>query len=107
MRKKFLAGVLCGFAVLTQSRAQEVEVPRESRANVATSATLPEQPKAQIRGEQTNISQSHDLTAEQMRKAGSLAAERVKAICVNGEMTILIFGLHTWERAGATEKIDK
>src|SRR5713101_1629742 len=78
MRKKFLAGVLCGLAVLTQSRAQEVEVPRESSANVATSATLPEQPKAQTRAEQTNISQPPDLTAEQMRKAGSLAAERVK-----------------------------
>ena len=78
MRKKFLAGVLCGFAVLTQSRAQEVEVPRESSADVATSATLPEQPKTQTRAEQTNISQPPDLTAEQMRKAGSLAAERVK-----------------------------
>src|SRR5713101_5775312 len=78
MRKKFLAGVLCGLAVLTQSRAQEVEVPRESSADVATSATLPEQPKTQTRAEQTNISQPPDLTAEQMRKAGSLAAERVK-----------------------------
>src|SRR5713101_3255318 len=78
MRKKFLAGVLCGLAVLTQSRAQEVEVPRESSTDVATSATLPEQPKTQTRAEQTNISQPPDLTAEQMRKAGSLAAERVK-----------------------------
>jgi len=78
MREKFLAGVLCGFAVLTQSRAQEVEVPRESSAKVATSATLPEEPKTQTRVEQTNISQPPDLTAEQMRKAGSLAAERLK-----------------------------
>ncbi|PYK40189.1 MAG: hypothetical protein DME49_01415 [Verrucomicrobia bacterium] len=78
MREKFLAGVLCGFAVLTQSRAQEVEVPRESSAKVAASTTLPEQPKTQTRVEQTNISQPPDLTAEQMRKAGSLAAERVK-----------------------------
>src|SRR6266705_963556 len=78
MRKTFLAGVLCGFVVLTQTRAQEVEVPRESNAKVATSTALPEQPKTQTRAEQTNISQPPELTAEQMRKAGSLAAERVK-----------------------------
>src|SRR6266852_5717741 len=36
-----------------------------------------------------------------MRVCGSHTNPR---ICVHGEMAILVFGLHTWERAGATEK---
>jgi len=91
MRKRVLASVFCALVVITQTHAQQVEVPRDTNskvgqrpttfsapADIRTRAeqTIPAQPsKPQIAA---NESASTKLTVEQMRKAGSLAAQRVK-----------------------------
>jgi len=96
----FVAGAFCGVAILTQIQGQVVEVPRDEGAKSAQEHVEAEglteqgdvvQPAdAQNAIEQTNsapaakpvVAQSEPAsgkpTIEQMRKAGALAAQRVK-----------------------------
>src|SRR6266404_3081574 len=86
MLKELFTALLCGFAIAGQMRAQEVIVAREAKPNPSeqvepvSAGTDSESEtatgmKSQAR-EKTSVSAT--LTAEQMRMAGALAAERQK-----------------------------
>ena len=87
MRTRVFAGVSCGLVVITQTHAQQVEVPRDIGQRPATFSAPA---SIQTRTEQTISAKpakpqvaagepvSTKLTVEQMRKAGALAAQQTK-----------------------------
>src|SRR5204863_8880480 len=87
MLKRFSTAFLCGCAVAGQMHAQEVVVPRETKssdperaATTPSEESSPEPAAASLAKSQVHEkkSRSATLTAEEMRKAGELAAERLK-----------------------------
>src|ERR1700724_1788559 len=105
----FVAGAFCGVAILTQIQGQVVEVPRDEGAKSAQQhveaeglteqADVAQPVDAQNAIEQTNsapaakpvVAQSEPAsgkpTIEQMRKAGALAAQRVKNEAARAEQS--------------------
>lgn len=87
MLKRFSTAFLCGCAVAGQMHAQEVVVPRETKSSDPERAATT--PSEESSPEPTAVSpaksevhekksRSATLTVEEMRKAGELAAERLK-----------------------------
>src|SRR5947199_8741145 len=93
MSREFLTALLCGFAVTGQICAQEVVVAREAKANptvkpVSKGTDLESETATEVRAKK---SAPHVLTVEQMRMAGTLAAEREKEK-TSAEQTISVPG---------------
>jgi hypothetical protein len=87
MRTKLFAAFFCGFVLVGQIRSQEVVVARDAKPNAPEQATPASEPnssgsststEARLQG-QGKKSGSAQLTIEQMRMAGALAAERLKS----------------------------
>jgi murein DD-endopeptidase MepM/ murein hydrolase activator NlpD len=91
MPKRFLVGALGALAVVAQTHAQIIEIPRETGSvSAAPPIVGVEAPKAQVRQDspvrvqpvksstREPESSAAPLTIEQMRKAGALAAQRPK-----------------------------
>jgi hypothetical protein len=87
MRTKLLTAFLCGFVLVGQIRSQEVVVARDAKRSASEQGALPSEnstsepstsAKARSQG-QRKKSGSAQLTIEQMRMAGALAAERLKS----------------------------
>ena len=93
MSREFLTALLCGFAITGQICAQEVVVAREAKANptvkpVSKGTDLESETATEVRAKK---SAPHVLTVEQMRMAGTLAAEREKEK-TSAEQTISVPG---------------
>src|SRR5205823_12684483 len=93
MSREFLTALLCGFAITGQICAQEVVVAREAKTNpavtpVSKGTDLESETATEVRAKK---SAPHVLTVEQMRMAGTLAAEREKEK-TSAEQTISVPG---------------
>ena len=87
MRTKLFTAFFCGFVLVGQIRSQEVVVAREAKRNASEqgaprseNSTSGPSTSAEARPQgQRKKSGSTQLTTEQMRMAGALAAERLKS----------------------------
>lgn len=87
MRTKLFTAFLCGFVVVGQIRSQEVIVARDAKGNASEQGVPPSETNTSRPGTsaearpqgQRKKSGSTQLTIEQMRMAGALAAERLKS----------------------------
>jgi hypothetical protein len=87
MRTKLFTAFLCGFVVVGQIRSQEVILARDAKRNASEQGAPPSETNTSRPGTsaearpqgQRKKSGSTQLTIEQMRMAGALAAERLKS----------------------------
>lgn len=84
MRKGFLAGACCSFALVAQTHAQEVVIAREAHAQIVDPPALAvEDVEKEITAERLPTAVHYNqpgtpkMTEEQMRKAGALAREKI------------------------------
>jgi murein DD-endopeptidase MepM/ murein hydrolase activator NlpD len=85
MRKGFLAGACCSFALLAQTHGQQVEIARDARPQLVAPPALStiEDVEEEIAAERLPTAVHYNqpgtpkMTVEQMRKAGALAREKV------------------------------
>jgi len=86
MRKGFLAGACCSFALVAQTYGQQVEIARDPRPQFAAAPALSEidEEEQEIVAERLPTATHYNdpavpkITVEQMRKAGALARAKVE-----------------------------
>jgi len=85
MRKGFLAGACCSFALIAQAHGQQVEIARDARPQLVAPPALStiEDVEKEIAAERLPTAVHYNqpgtpkMTVEQMRKAGTLAREKI------------------------------
>jgi murein DD-endopeptidase MepM/ murein hydrolase activator NlpD len=85
MRKGFLAGACCSFALIAQAHGQQVEIARDARPQLVAPPALStiEDVEEEIAAERLPTAAHYNqpgtpkMTVEQMRKAGALAREKI------------------------------